>query len=93
MHPLQDHYLDSLTCPDPSAPPTFFPLLDLARDLLFVGHGWRRGGGNAAPYVRYVMNHTEPGCGWIAKRWDKPNTMILQQSSINQRGSSMILEW
>jgi FG-GAP-like repeat len=85
----QFHAWDNLTCPDPNGPPTFLPPLDLAKDLLFVGQ--QRGA--ASQYVRYTMNHTQPGCGWIAKRWDKPNNMLLQGSSFNQRGYSMILEW
>jgi FG-GAP-like repeat len=85
----QWHSWDPLNCSDPSSPPTFVPPLDLAKDLLFVGQ--RRGA--ATPYVRYTMNHAQPGCGWIAKRWDRPNTMLLQQASFNQRGYSMILEW
>jgi hypothetical protein len=82
---------DPLVCPaSPDPDPTdSVPPLDLANDVLFVGTGNVK----APQYVRVAMNHSEPGCGWIAQKWDKPNSMLLQGSSFNQAGSTMILEW
>jgi hypothetical protein len=81
---------DPLVCPAYNpGPADAVPPLDAANDLLFVGTGNVK----ARQFAKVAMNHSEPGCGWIAQKWDKPSSMLLQGSSFNQAGSTMILEW
>jgi hypothetical protein len=70
-----------VTLPDDVIPPR-----DGARDLLLLGNG-RNG-----LFTAVEMQHSQPGCGSIAQRWDA-RTMLLSQGGFNHPGYHLLLEW
>jgi FG-GAP-like repeat len=67
-------------------PKDVVPPPDRAPDVLFVGVR------DARRFVPVKMQHSRPGCGAIAQRWDH-RTMLLSQGSFDNSGYMLLLEW
>lgn len=71
-------------------PANWVPPRDVAPDLLFINRPEallpkRR-------FQRVKMRHSEPGCGYYAKRFDE-NSLVLAQGGFARPGHQLFLEW
>lgn len=75
----------------PYPPPNWTAPLDVARDFLLLGKGFQTN--EADRFEKVVMDHTLPGCGFIAKIFGNNKTMILANGDEGHPGSNAILSW
>jgi hypothetical protein len=70
-------------------PADVVPPRDQANDLLLVGKVRKN---RRVQFRTVVLQHAQPGCGWIAERWDD-RTMLVSEGSFSRSGYQLLLEW
>jgi hypothetical protein len=71
--------------PDPA--PNWRPPLDQAKDYLFMGQR------SKTRFRQVKLQHSLPGCGFLAQRFGDDKTMILSQGNFQHPGQNLLLEW
>lgn len=74
--------------PGPYPHPSFIPPLDYAQDILLVGTG-----NETSPFDVVMMEHSEPGCGFLAESFGDNKTLVLSQGEFDRVGHNLLLEW
>lgn len=75
----------------PFPPDNWTAPLDIAKDWLFIGKGFKVN--KTERFESVEMDHMLPGCGFVARLFGNNKTMILANGDEGHVGSNAILKW